>query len=154
MLASKMNTQSGRVTAVYSEEKAVAAGAWVRITLASTEQEKALCVLWNSTAIRLQLLNIRPKTLTYPAWAGEDLDRIRVPKWLFEKGSQKVETLAKVYESEKNNEVQQNRQTGKCTVRARVDRATETCCDLETGSLEQWRNMIGNEPTVRGKVKG
>ena len=35
----------------------------------TVDQAKALCVVWNSTPVLLQLLNMRTKTLTYLNWS-------------------------------------------------------------------------------------
>ena len=152
MLASKMDTQSGRMTAVYSPESAIAGGLWVTMHGGTTEQHKALCAFWNSTVARLQLLNVRPKKLTYPSWSTSDLDAVRVPRGLAEPGSEAVRVLGEAYETVKDTPLEPNRSMETCPVRAILDEAAAEACGRSKEEVSRWREAIASEPTVKGRT--
>ena len=65
LVAQRFDTLSGRLTALYSDEPSVGSG-WVPVGVKDERMEKALAVWWNSTPVRMMLLNRRTKKLTYP----------------------------------------------------------------------------------------
>ena len=78
LIAKKHDTVSGRLTALWSATASVGGG-WTPVAAPNADVEKALAVWWNSTPVRLMLLNRRGKKLTYPAWSLAHLREIRVP---------------------------------------------------------------------------
>ena len=151
MLASKMNTQSGKITAVYSLERAIAVGLWASVHGGTAEQQKALCAYWNSTVARLQLLNVRPKTLTYPSWSTSDLEAVRIPKGLGVADSEATRVLCEAYEAMKDIPLKPNREMGSCPVRERLDEAAAEACGFTNEEVAQWREAIAAEPTIKGR---
>ena len=154
MLASKMNTQSGRVAALYSFEPAIAGGLWATVHGGGAEQQKALCAYWNSTPARLQLLNVRPKKLTYPSWSTTDLEAVRIPRALADPHSSATRLLCDAFEAVKDTPLLPNRETGTCLVRELLDEAAAEACGRPRGEVRKWREAIAAEPTVRGRRKG
>ena len=151
MLARKMDTQAGRMTAVYSPDPAIAAGPWVAVQGGTREQQQALCAYWNSTPARLQLLNARPMKLTYPTWSGADMDAVRIPKRLTDPDSPTTRILAEAYQAVKDTPLEPNRSMGTCPVRAILDEAAAKACGRSNGEVSRWREAIAAEPTVKGR---
>ena len=151
MLARKMDTQAGRMSAVYSPEPAIAAGPWVAVHGGTAEQQKALCAYWNSTPARLQLLNVRPKKLTYPTWSGADMGAVRVPRGLAEPGSEATRVLCDAYEAVKDTPLKPNREMGSCPVRKLLDEAAAEACGFAKEEVSEWREAVAAEPTIKGR---
>ena len=59
----RLNTVSGRLTGVWTAQPSF--GWWVPIAVSDEDRQKALAAWWNSTPVRLMLLNRRAQTLTH-----------------------------------------------------------------------------------------
>ena len=143
LVAERFNTITGRLTALHTEEKTFGFG-WRPIATSGEEESKALCLWLNSTPARLQLLNRRAKTLTYPNWSTEHWASIRVPK--DERGAMRL--LANAWEELKDEELLEMRFADSDPVRTAIDAAAARASSFSESTIATWREKLSHEPTV------
>lgn len=149
MLAARMDTQSGRLSALYSEEPAFGSG-WIPVTHTEGHVGKALCAWWNSTPARLLLFNRRSRKLTYPNWSADHLRSVGVPKEI-RRDSPTRRMLAAAWEETSQMELAEMRDGPVDPARRRLDEAAATAAGLDPAEVAQWCEMLSLEPTVRGR---
>ncbi len=143
MLATRYNTVSGRLTALWSENPTFGFG-WIPATGESEPYEQAVCAWWNSTAGRLLLLNRRAKTLTYPKWSKQHLHSLPVPKT----GSTGCEELAKAWQRAKQTPLLPLQEAEKCVARRIIDAAAAVALGVTEEEIGDWRRRLAAEPTI------
>lgn len=139
----RFDTISGRLTGLWASKPSF--GWWMPVTIASDTEGQALAAWFNSTPVRLMLLNRRAKKLTYPAWQVAHWREIRIPK----PDNPAWDDLAEAYREVCGKDVLPMRES-ECPVRVRIDHAAAAALNLDPNKLAEWRRMIAAEPTVSG----
>ena len=145
LITSGQRTTTARLTAVANDEKYVGRG-WLPITGPKSQEAKAIAIFLNSTAGRLQLLRNAGRTLEFPQYNPEPLEGIRIPDT---KDARIQLILSNCWERTKEMEVPQFRD-GECNVRALWDNAVAEAMGWDPEELAQLRELLNNEPHVRG----
>ncbi|MCY4669348.1 MAG: hypothetical protein OXC29_15365, partial [Rhodococcus sp.] len=93
--ADRFSTTSSRTASQYTAERALGT-AYIAIRTNTPEEAKALNLLWNSTPVVVQLLNMRSKKAAYIHWSGTQLQSVKLPADAREPTL--VQTLAAVHD--------------------------------------------------------
>ena len=138
----RFDTISGRLTGVWTAQASF--GWWVPIAVSDEDRQKALAAWWNSTPVRLMLLNRRAQKLTYPTWQLAHLREIRVPKpdspaWSF---------LRVAFDEVGDTELLPMKQAEECAARRVIDEAAALALDIAPDTLADWRRRLAAEPTI------
>lgn len=144
LVAQRYDTLSGRLTALYSDEPSIGSG-WVPVNVKDEHTAKALAVWWNSTPVRMMLLNRRSKKLTYPSWSLKHQKEIRIPKpdnlgW---------SALYGAYSKVRHKALLPMGQAVEDPARAIIDEAAAKVLDVNPKILADWRQLLSHEPTIR-----
>ena len=145
LVAQRLDTVSGRLSALWASEASVGSG-WVPVPVDDECQAKALAVWWNTTPVRLMLLNRRTKKLTYPSWSLEQLSSIRIPK----PGNLGWNVLADAYADFSETELLPMGKAQECGVRQAIDKAAAQALGVDEEQVAEWRGRLAVEPTVAG----
>ena len=145
LITSGQRVSTARLTAIASDSKYVGRG-WLPITGLDAEQSKSVAVFINSTPGRLQLLRNAGRTLEFPMYNPAPLERIRIPNI---KDARIRSILADCWERTKDMTVPQFKD-GECEVRRLWDEAVAQAMDWDAAELARLRNLLHNEPHVRG----
>lgn len=143
MLATRYDTVSGRLTALWSETATFGFG-WIPATGPGRLYEQALCAWWNSTPGRLLLLNRRAKKLTYPKWSVEHLMSLPCPR----PDTLECATLAKVWEQTCRTTLLPLQQAETCPARQIIDEAAASVLGVQADVVADWRRRLAVEPTI------
>ena len=143
MLATRCNTVSGRVTALWSETATFGFG-WIPAKGADHFYEQALCAWWNSTPGRILLLNRRSKELTYPKWSIKHLKAVPCPK----PDNPALVSLQAAFERVCEMELLPMRQAEECEARKVIDEAAAVALGVAPEVIEDWRRRLAMEPTI------
>ena len=138
----RLNTVSGRLTGLWTAQPSF--GWWVPVAVPDEDTQKALAAWWNSTPVRLMLLNRRAQTLTYPTWQLEHLREIRIPR----PDSPGWASLRSAFNRVCDSELLPMRQAEECAVRAVIDEAAALALGVEPDVVADWRRRLAAEPTV------
>ncbi len=141
----RQDNSSARLTAVASDEEFVGTG-WMPVPGLSPEEAKSIAVFMNSTVGRLQMMRNTGMKLTYPTYPPAAYANIRIPNI---KDSGIRQTLSGCWERTKDMTVPQFRD-GECEVRRLWDEAVADAMGWEAEELAHLRNLLHNEPHVRG----
>ena len=147
LVANRHDTVSGRLTAVWSETPAVGSG-WVPVATPNSDNEKALAVWWNSTPVRLMLLNRRAKKLTYPAWSMAHLREIRVPN----PDNPGWKALRDTFDKVCREELLPMKQGMEDPARAIIDAAAAKALGVEEAVVTDWKERLSREPTITNRT--
>ena len=142
LVAQRLNTVSARLSALWTPEPSVGSG-WVPVSVDDERQAKALAVWWNTTPVRLMLLNRRSKTLTYPSWSLDQLNSVRIPK----PSNLAWDTLADVYDDHCETVLLPMGKAQACGVRKAIDKAAALSLSVDEEQVAEWRRLAV-EPTV------
>ena len=145
----RFDTVSGRLTGLWTAKASF--GWWVPIVVDNEDREKALGVWWNTTPVRLMLLNRRGKKLTYPMWQVAHLREIRIPK----PDNPAWKAMRAAFDEVSTDELLPLRQAEECRVRQIIDVAAAQALGVGATLLADWRRRLANEPTItnmRAKV--
>ena len=145
LVAMKMDTISGRLSGLWSETPSF--GWWVPVSVTDADTGKALVTWWNSTPVRLMLLNRRARKLTYPMWQVAHLREIRIPR----PGNPAWRELRDAFEQVKTVEPRPMGEAEQCPARRVIDRAAAKALDVSEDEVAEWRCRIASEPTVSNK---
>ena len=145
LVAMKMNTMSGRLSGLWSETPSF--GWWVPVSVTDDDTAKALAAWWNSTPVRLMLLNRRARTLIYPMWQVAHLREIRIPK----PDNPAWSDLRNAFEEVKHVELLPMSQAERCQARLVIDRAAAKALGTSEDTMADWRRRLALEPTVSNK---
>ncbi len=143
LIASRFDTVSGRVTALWSEVATFGFG-WMPVTGPDRSYEQALCAWLNSTPGRLLLLNRRAKKLTYPKWSVKHLQSVPSPRH----GTAGSASLARAWEETCRTALLPMRQADACPVCRIIDDAAATVLGFPPDVIADWRRRLAAEPTV------
>ena len=143
MLATRCNTVSGRITALWSDEPTFGF-AWVPARGPDQGHEQALCAWWNSTPGRILLLNRRAKMLTYPKWSVKHLLSVPSPR----PGRSGCAELRAAWARCRDTELRPLREGDRCSVRLRLDTAAASFLGVSEDVVAEWRRRLACEPTV------
>jgi len=141
----RLNTVSGRLTAIWAETPAF--GWWAPSAVHDEDSQKALAAWWNSTPVRLMLLNRRAQTLTYPTWQLAHLREIRIPK----PGNPAWRQLRVAYDKVCDMELSPMKQAEECEARRTIDDAAALACGVKAMLLADWRRRLAAEPTITNR---
>ena len=144
----RLDTVSGRLTGLWTEQPSF--GWWVPIAVPDEDRQKALAAWWNSTPVRLMLLNRRAQKLTYPTWQLAHLRGIRIPK----PDSPAWTSLRDAFDQVCDKELLPMRQAEQCEVRRIVDDAAAGALGIEPHILPDWRRRLASEPTITNARAG
>lgn len=142
LLALRMDTVSGRLTAVRSDEPTFGFG-WTPVLDSGGRAGCGLCAWWNSTPGRLLLLNRRSKKLTYPKWSHSNLRSVPVPNRAALEGE-----LADAFDAAKGLAMLPMAQGSQCDARQIIDAAAANVLNMTTKHVVELRSLLGSEPTV------
>ena len=142
LVTMRNNTVSGRLTGLWTAQPSF--GWWVPVAIPDERTAKALAAWWNSTPVRLMLLNRRAQTLTYPTWQLAHLREIRIPRpdnpgWA---------PLKAAFDQVCDAELLPMRQAEDCEVRYVIDDAAALALGVEPDIVADWRRLLAAEPTV------
>ena len=145
LVTMRLNTVSGRLTGLWSAIPSF--GWWVPVGVSDEDRQKALAVWWNSTPVRLMLLNRRAQTLTYPTWQLAHLREVRIPKpdnpaWF---------ALRKAFDQVCDVELLPMRQSEECNARRTIDEAAALACGVDLARVADWRRRLAAEPTITNR---
>ena len=142
LVAQRFSTTSSRTTAQFSEGPALGT-AYIPLKTKSLNEAKALNLIWNSTPVLIQLLNMRTKKARYPKWSLDQLSSVRVPEV-----GDSTEQLAAIHDRLQNEEISRLRDAETCPVRAAIDAAVEPMFGITPDVTRDWRRLLGQEPLV------
>lgn len=145
LVADGQRNNTARLTAVASDDKYVGVS-WMPVTGLSREEAKAVAVFLNSTAGRVQIMSNAGRTLEFPMYRPASIGRVHIPDI---KDDHARDILASCWERTKDIVVPQYRD-GECEVRRLWDEAVADAMGWDSGELARLRNLLHNEPHVRG----
>ena len=138
----RLDTVTGRLTALWTDKRSF--GWWVPVAVPDESTGKALAAWWNSTPVRLMLLNRRAQKLTYPTWQLAHLREIRVPR----PKNPAWDSLKTAFDQIWNAELLPMRKAEECEVRQVIDGAAAVALGVEPDILADWRRRLAAEPTI------
>ena len=142
LVAMRVNTVSGRLSGLWTPQPSF--GWWVPVSVPDERSAKALAVWWNTTPVRLMLLNRRGKTLTYPTWQVAHLREIRIPR----PDNPAWDSLRAAFDQVCNVEMLPMRQADECPVRKVIDDAAALALGVGPEVVVDWRRRLAAEPTI------
>ena len=145
LITDGQNSSTARLTAVASDNKYVGVG-WMPVAGFPPEESKGIAVYLNSTPGRLQLMRNAGRTLGFPMYRPAAYTRIRIPNI---KDDRIRQILADCWERTRDMEVPQFRD-GECAVRRLWDEAVAEAMGWDAEHLAHLRNLLHQEPHVRG----
>ncbi len=148
MLATRYDTVSGRLTALWSEVATFGFG-WIptRARGADPLYEQALCAWLNSTPGRMLSLNRRARKLTYPKWSVSHLKSIPCPK----PTAPECAALTAAWVRSCREPVLPLADADRCVVRAAIDEAAAAVLSVSAVEVGDWRRRLAAEPAVRNR---
>ena len=147
LVAQRYDTISGRLTGIWSTKPSIGSG-WIPVAVPDSDHGKALAAWWNSTPVRLLLLNLRSKKLTYPAWSLDQLSEVGVPT--LENPGWKA--LAQAWQETCDFEMLPLSHADDCPARPIIDRAAALTLGVDEHLVADWRNILASEPTISNRV--
>lgn len=138
----RLDTISGRLTGLWTEQPSF--GWWVPMAVDDKDSAKALAAWWNSTPVRLMLLNRRARKLTYPVWQVAHLREIRIPK----PENPAWSALRVAFDKACQIEMLPMKQAMECKARKILDKAAAMVLDVDLKTVEDWRRRLSVEPTI------
>ena len=145
LITEGQDSSTARLTAVASDTKYVGVG-WMPVTGQSKEASKALAVFLNSTPGRLQLMRNAGRKIAFPMYMPAAVSNVCIPNV---KDDRIRQTLADCWERTRDMTVPQFRD-GECEVRRLWDEAVAEAMGWDAEELAHLRNLLHNEPHVRG----
>ena len=134
----RLDTISGRLTGLWTSQPSF--GWWVPIAVEDEHIAKALAAWWNSTPVRLMLLNRRGRKLTYPVWQLTHLREIHIPK----PDNPAWTSLRAAFDQACETELLPMKHADECQARKIIDDAAALALDV----LANWRRRLAAEPTI------
>ena len=146
LVAARFRTTNRLLTALWTDQSSIGSG-WVPVQARDEFSSKALAVWWNSTPVRLMLLNRRGKKLTYPSWSLEHLREIKIPKsdnpnWV---------ALKKAYEKTCNTELLPMGRAPEDPARRVIDAAAARVLGVYESVVHDWSSRLSREPTIANR---
>ena len=148
LVASRARTNNARVVGVCGPRKCVGTG-FIPVRTETSNQARALSVLWNSTPTLLQLLNMRSKMLMYPKWSVVQLESVKVPESL---GTAEAESkFANVFDRLADEPLKPWAGADTDPIRCEIDDVVAETYGISAGVLADWRERLAREPTVANR---
>ena len=138
----RLDTIGGRLSGLWSAKPSF--GWWVPVAVPGEERQKALAAWWNSTPVRLMLLNRRAQKLTYPTWQLAHLREVRIPK----PDSLAWESLRAAFDQVCDTELLPMRHADVCDARRIIDEAAAFALGIVPDLISDWRRRLAAEPTI------
>ena len=145
LITTGQDTKTARLTATAGGESFVGNG-WAPVSGLSPTEAKATAVFVNSTAGRLQVMRNPGRKIHFPSYSAAYVGNIKIPDI---KDPRIRDILAGCWERTKDTEVSQFRD-GECEVRRLWDEAVAEAMGWDPEELARLRNLLHNEPHVRG----
>lgn len=146
LVAARFRTTNGLLTALWTDQPSIGSG-WVPVQTRDEFSSKALAVWWNSTPVRLMLLNRRGKMLTYPSWSLEHLREIKIPK----PDNPNWSALKKAYEKTRNTELLPMSRAPEDPARRIIDAAAARVLGVDKSVVYDWSRRLSLEPTITNR---
>lgn len=143
LAAQRFRATSSRTASQYTADRALGT-AYVAIRTDTSDEAKALNLLWNSTAVLTQLLSMRAKMATYIHWKPTQLQSVKLPPNAREPAL--VRTLAAVHDDLAETEIGRLQNAYDDAVRAAIDDAVCELFGLTSQTVAQWRAWLSQEP--------
>ena len=147
-LTNRARVNNARLVAVCSAAKSFGSGSMPVVTETLVEA-KALCFVWNSTPVLLQLLNMRTKMLMYLGWSVAQLGLVRVPASLGDSEGQA--SLVADYDRLCRARLQSWAHADTDPARREIDDAVAQACGISPRVLGDWRERLAREPTIANR---
>ncbi len=145
LITAGQDSKTGRVTATADDERYIGNG-WMPVSGLSPLEAKAAAVFMNSTAGRLQLMRHPGRKIPFPIYSAAEASSIRIPNI---KDNRIRQILADCWERTRDMTVPQFRD-GECEVRRLWDEAVAQAMNWDANELARLRNLLHQEPHVRG----
>ena len=110
----------------------------------------AMTAWWNSTAVRLMLLNRRAQTPTYPTWQLAHLREVRVPN----SDSTAWDSLRPAFDQVCELELLPMQHAEECEGRLVIDEAAAQALGIDPDTLTDWCRQLAAEPTITNRRAG
>ena len=144
-LTNRARVNNARVVAVCATAKSFGSG-FMPVVTETQAQAKALCLVWNSTPVLLQLLNMRTKMLMYLSWSVAQLGSVQVPASLGDADGQAAAVTA--YDRLCHPRLQPLAHADTDPVRREIDDVVAEAYGISSDVLADWRERLAKEPTV------
>ena len=148
-LMNRARVNNARLVGVCATAKSFGSG-FMPVVTETLAQAKALCLVWNSTPVLLQLLNMRTKMLMYLSWSVAQLGSVRVPASLGDLAGVQAELVA-VYDRLRSERLQPWAQADVDPVRRDIDEAVAETYGFSSAALADWRERLAREPTIANR---
>ena len=142
LVTMRFNTVSGRLTGLWTSRPSF--GWWAPVAVGDEDTAKALAVWWNTTPVRLMLLNRRAQLLTYPTWQLAHLREICIPT----ENNPAWALLRTTFDQVCEQELLPMRQAEECVVREVIDEVAAIAIGVGPDVLADWRRRLAVEPTI------
>ena len=144
-LTNRARVNNARLVAVCATAKSFGSG-FMPVVTETEAQAKALCLVWNSTPVLLQLLNTRTKMLMYLSWSVAQLGSVQVPASLGDTDGQAAAAAA--YDRLCHARLQPLAHADADPVRREIDDVVAEAYGISSDVLADWRERLAKEPTV------
>ena len=148
LLTNRARVNNARLVAVCAAAKGFGSG-FMPVVTETPAQAKALCLVWNSTPVLLQLLNMRTKMLMYLGWSVAQLGSVRVPASLGDSEGQA--SLVADYDRLCRARLQPWAHADTDPVRRKIDDAVAQTFGISARVLADWRERLAREPTIANR---
>ena len=147
LVTMRLNTVSGRLTGLWTSRASF--GWWVPVAVPVPDEgrQKALAVWWNSTPVRLMLLNRRAQTLTCPTWQLVHLRSVGIPR----PDNPAWTALRTAFDQVGDAELLPMRQAEACRARKIIDEAAALALGVHPDLMRDWRRRLAAEPTIANR---
>ena len=145
LITDGQDSSTARLTAVASDAEYVGMS-WMPVAGFSPEASKGIAVFLNSTPGRLQLMRNAGRKIAFPMYMPGAYANLRIPNI---EDARIRAILADCWERTRDMEVPQFRD-GECEVRRLWDEAVADAMDWDAEELAHWRQLLHQEPHVRG----
>ena len=145
LITAGQDNSTARLTATASETRYLGQ-TWFPVVGLSSNEAKAVAVFVNSTPGRLQIMRSPGKKLSFPSYSPRSTNNLRVPNI---KDDRIRGILTDCWQRTKDMVVPQFRD-GECEVRRLWDEAVAEAMGWDAAELERLRQLLHQEPHVRG----
>ena len=145
LLTTSLDTQAGRVLAIYSDLPAVGSQ-WIPLDASSIEAEdsKAICAWLNSTPGSLHFFNNRARKLTNAYFQAQIHKSLPIPDF----NQVSPDLLIAAFEQTKNSIIEPWKHAASDPVRAILDEAAAKTIGIPLEQVRDWRERLAKEPTI------
>ena len=145
LVTDSQRNSTARLTATAGGDAYVGVS-WMPVTGLTAREAEAIAVFFNSTAGRVQLMSHGGRALDFPMYRPASIKQVHIPDV---KDERIRGILADCWERTKDMTVPQYRD-GECEVRRLWDEAVAEAMGWDAEELARLRNLLHNEPHVRG----